>query len=897
MSNSVSDLHRMLERAAPVRGFQGPIDLFQRFSDIKDKAGTWLSKLGKNGYEHSLRLEDYLDRLTERARQDDKLRPEEAFLLLCAVYMHDIGYLVDGRLESDGHPDRSRDMILSSPQSYLLGDFPCMPGKPPLAAEAVAWVCYGHADETIVPLNDIPTDFADRALSNQTLNLRKLVALLRLADEADDPYLRLVDGSFHPVRAVTPLVKIGDETIAWHWKKAGQDNPDLFLRHLEDKKRLLVTSTDYLRDLGQGYWYLVLYPQVPRGATFMAEAPVETFVGRDSDIEALHRIIQGRRQGAITGVVGTGGIGKTELARMYAAKYRHEYPGGVFWASLKDSGWKQQGERIAGHLRPGAAPTVFPDDARAKDEVTRLLNRRGALLIIDNVTEADQIIQPDCFLLVTSRHKDAFGILPHDAVHRLDRLSVEEGVDLLGRIAGADRVADDRKGAERIVEILGRMPLAVEIAAKHLADAPSLSFPDYIGEINGKIEELKLEGLPDKDVMASLQLSLEQLEGIPDGAKLVALFEAGAVCAASGFMPDTLGAAAGLASAGRVKLARWAGKLHSRSLLDFDDKSGRYSMHPLLRQLAEARAGDSGRLDTFEKNHCKHFLGYAESCKADPARLIAETDGLWQAMIQAIQTGRSETWLPRLLDNVSQPYRSLVGAGRWEEAFAYLASTNLINVGDLGQSRLLVGLLELLLSQEAHLREETRGVLSGRMGSAHFRLGDCRKALELHGQALDIARSTEDAQGEANALGNMGSAHFQLGDYGKAIELYEQRLEIARRIGDVQGEGYSLVGTGIVHGSLGDYRKALELYEEALEISRRTGDVQGEGGDLGNMGEAYLKLDEHEKAMAFLIQAERILGAIGSPDVKTVENNMERLRRKLGEAEYSRLEARLSKRL
>ena len=66
----------------------------------------------------------------------------------------------------------------------------------------------------------------------------------------------------------------------------------------------------------------------------MANEPIETFVGRENDLEGLHQIIVDRGVGAITGKVGTGGIGKTELARMYAKKYKAEYPGGIFWASL-----------------------------------------------------------------------------------------------------------------------------------------------------------------------------------------------------------------------------------------------------------------------------------------------------------------------------------------------------------------------------------------------------------------------------------------------------------------------------------------------------------------------------------------------------------------------------------
>ncbi len=64
----------------------------------------------------------------------------------------------------------------------------------------------------------------------------------------------------------------------------------------------------------------------------------------------------------------------------------------------------------------------------------------------------------------------------------------------------------------RLVEILGGMPLAIDIAAKHLREAPALSFSDYIGKVQNKIHELKIEDEKDSNVKASLELSLDQLK-------------------------------------------------------------------------------------------------------------------------------------------------------------------------------------------------------------------------------------------------------------------------------------------------------------------------------------------------------------------------------------------------
>jgi hypothetical protein len=62
-NNPPLDLHTAL-RGARAKGRKTDIDLYERFGQIKGAARDWLKDLGKNGYEHSKRLEQYLGELT-----------------------------------------------------------------------------------------------------------------------------------------------------------------------------------------------------------------------------------------------------------------------------------------------------------------------------------------------------------------------------------------------------------------------------------------------------------------------------------------------------------------------------------------------------------------------------------------------------------------------------------------------------------------------------------------------------------------------------------------------------------------------------------------------------------------------------------------------------------------
>ena len=66
-------------------------------------------------------------------------------------------------------------------------------------------------------------------------------------------------------------------------------------------------------------------------------------------------------------------------------------------------------------------------------------------------------------------------------------------------------------------------------------------------------------------------------------------------------------------------------------------------------------------------------------------------------------------------------------------------------------------------------------------------MGEHRRAIEYHEQALAIARNIGDRRGEGTALGNLGDAYHSLDENRRAIECQEEQLKIAREIGDRVG--------------------------------------------------------------------------------------------------------------
>jgi hypothetical protein len=122
---------RLDERLIEERTTDDRIDFHEHILRVREEASSWLEGNEKNGVEHSKRLEGYLDQLIPD-KFKKKLKPAEIFILLYAVYLHDIGYRNEqGEIESRDHPLRSKKYILEDPRKYLFDRFPYLQAVPP----------------------------------------------------------------------------------------------------------------------------------------------------------------------------------------------------------------------------------------------------------------------------------------------------------------------------------------------------------------------------------------------------------------------------------------------------------------------------------------------------------------------------------------------------------------------------------------------------------------------------------------------------------------------------------------------------------------------------------------------------------------------------------------------
>ncbi len=206
---------------------------------------------------------------------------------------------------------------------------------------------------------------------------------------------------------------------------------------------------------------------------------VADFTGRAPELERivtwLARPDSGRGALGMVSITGMPGVGKTAFTVHAAHQIRKHFPDGQFFVDLKGSGGTPA--RPSTILYRMLRAVGIPDDqiSSALVERSNLFRTwsadRRVLVVLDDAASTDQVqpllpSSPRSAVLVC-RRTGLLG-LPGARVLGLDVLPVADGVELLTKIVGPDRVAKDSHGAETIVRQCGCLPLAIRAAATRL---------------------------------------------------------------------------------------------------------------------------------------------------------------------------------------------------------------------------------------------------------------------------------------------------------------------------------------------------------------------------------------------------------------------------------------------
>ncbi|MEV7089489.1 hypothetical protein AB0O07_26965 [Streptomyces sp. NPDC093085] len=314
------------------------------------------------------------------------------------------------------------------------------------------------------------------------------------------------------------------------------------------------------------------------------QVPVVTvpFSNRTAELAALDAALGGARDagggtGAVPGAVALGvlaglpGVGKSAMAWRWAARSKELFPGGqlyVDFATLRDHGTlgfpggpgapglpgADVSEALAMCLR--ALPGGRREIPASLAERTNLFRTRSAelrlLLVLDNVNQPAEVRAlipkgPGSAVLVTSRRglgelavNDGARLIP---VRPLD---AHGGLELLRDRVGVPAVEAERRAAERLVEVCGGLPVALQVAVARLLTDPELTMTALAAELDDEAGRLAGLTLPGEESPVSAVLGPSYRLLSPAAARLYRLlgrlptgvFDTGVAARAADVPPD-----------------------------------------------------------------------------------------------------------------------------------------------------------------------------------------------------------------------------------------------------------------------------------------------------------------------------------------------------------------------
>ncbi|MEV4532540.1 tetratricopeptide repeat protein [Asanoa sp. NPDC049518] len=207
---------------------------------------------------------------------------------------------------------------------------------------------------------------------------------------------------------------------------------------------------------------------VPEGGILgMPKPGVRDFVGRHEQLDALDGLVRAGAGVVAQAVHGLGGVGKSELALQYVARYRHRY-GVVWWIVAEDADKIRAGLADLAFRLHTELQIVATQDEAANWTLAWLQAHDGWLLVLDNVE--DRLLAEPLLgqlrrghVLITTRRDVGWDDIT-DGCLRLDVLAPPAAVDLLLRLSGEA----DAATAERLAAELGYLPLALRQAGAYL---------------------------------------------------------------------------------------------------------------------------------------------------------------------------------------------------------------------------------------------------------------------------------------------------------------------------------------------------------------------------------------------------------------------------------------------
>jgi hypothetical protein len=535
------------------------------------------------------------------------------------------------------------------------------------------------------------------------------------------------------------------------------------------------------------------------------------------------------------------------------------------------TGRNEELDRLRGMLAQGdAVPVVVISgppgvgksalDARATLLRSRLAGRR-VLVLLDDAGSVDQVApllpgRPGSAVIVTSRSELAgLTVLYGGNRLALRPLSAQHAYELLARIVGEHRCAEDSAGASEVAELCGRLPLALRIAAANLASRPGLGISTYAADLltGDRLSHLSTRGETGVDVRSAFDSSVDILvEAERRGFCLLGVIPGGDIGA------DGAAALFGC-TAGQARQV--LDRLVAANLLECHT-ADRYRFHDLMRVYAGSRTDEVdrdealGRLAEWyvhgvhaavRKSLAAVYISQVGAPPADIAVPVFTTDDEalrwldvervnYLAVIEHTATAGPLRYAWQLADLARPDLQYTCRYAEWEQVVE-IGLTAARSAGDQrGEAVMRLGrgvLNALTVRYDESIRDHTEArAIAQRIGETGISAAAmvnmaatydeaglpelCVRTAEEAGELLTDGVEQAEARWTA-VLVQLGQARFVMGDLRQALEIFTAVQGRVIQAEALFGQMIRNVLLGTVYRELGDYGRSLEHFSRALD--------------------------------------------------------------------------------
>ncbi|HCT75780.1 MAG TPA: AfsR family transcriptional regulator [Micromonosporaceae bacterium] len=601
------------------------------------------------------------------------------------------------------------------------------------------------------------------------------------------------------------------------------------------------------------------------------------FTGRASETAALIASLTSTTASVPTQVIsGPGGTGKSTLAAHVAHQVALSFPDGQLYAELRGmSDAPVDAGAVLGRFlrRLGVEAAEVPESTDERAELYRTLLAGRRMLIVLDDTSTEQQVRPllpgnrSCATMITSRARLA-GLSGVDLTE-LDVLDSESAVELLGRLAGPERVAKERGAAERIVAHCANLPLAIRISGARLAGRRRMPLPWLADRLADESERLNELAAGDLGVRASIGLSYDALE--PDQQRLLRRLGFFGVPHISSWT------AAWLCGLSELEAERLLELLVDAQLVTFMelDEVGRvrYRLHDLVRIFARERAVAEEPADILNASVAEVLGGWLALISQITADSPPEEIS-WQHTAEgrtpvADTITRQAMAAPRAWFTAEQSAlaagverASILGLHALACEFASARYSTVFVGANRFEIRTRISEAAFAAARQAGDRRSEAIMLAER-GQLRYDQDHYAEARQQFGEALSIFRELEDKHGQAAALAGLGLACREPGHLVESLHFLDQATKLLEPLGDDIGIGYTRRLSGSVRLEQGDYPAAREDLDKSLQAYLRAGSKRGEGCTLRTFGLYHRARGELDQAVQTSSRAADIFRELG----------------------------------